>query len=223
MCSARPCRGLAKQLLSPGPEPQCPSHGALRPEWDNCGCMGGERGPASMAATLLSPFQAGWQHPSPVARGGCVSPTRCAGFVARTQLLVDAVPAPPWEVWGFLRKSFPGWCLRAGEVNNTESVVSSVVDFMRRVSGLGSARSVQAAHGSDSRLSHRCWTRICSVAPELSALLSRYVMGTQQLPSIAAVNHNSPQKSLFFGGCRLKMTEASFVFLFQEKCPTVSP
>lgn len=85
------------------------------------------------------------------------------------------------------------------------------------------ARSVQAAHGSDSRLSHRCWTRICSVAPELSALLSRYVMGTQQLPSIAAVNHNSPQKSLFFGGCRLKMTEASFVFLFQEKCPTVSP
>lgn len=108
-------------------------------------------------------------------------------------------------------------------MNNTESVVSSVVDFMRRVSGLGSARSVQAAHGSDSRLSHRYWTRICSVAPELSALLSRYVMGTQQLPSIATVNHNSPQKSLFFGGCRLKMTEASFVFLFQEKCPTVSP
>lgn len=102
--------------FSAGPEPLCPSHGALRPEWDNCGRR---KGTCARGCHPLSPFRA------------IPGVTGCPRFVLRLELPRSSrlmlCLHPRGFFWGFLWKSFPGWCLRAGEVNNAGSVGSSAV------------------------------------------------------------------------------------------------
>lgn len=83
--------------FSAGPEPLCPSHGALRPEWDNCGRR---KGTCARGCHPPVPIPG---HP----RCHGVSPI-CAAFGAPTQLPVDAVPAPPGILLGiFYGNLFP--------------------------------------------------------------------------------------------------------------------